>query len=162
MAQLDLFKARRQPWNAKRIIGPKPPLKPKHVWATRQHLKAAGRTRDLALFNCAIDAKLRGCDLVKLKVADVAPRGSLRARATMVQQKTGRPVPFEITDPARDALAVWLQVRGERRDDWLFPSRSRLGQHITTRQYARLVDRWISMINLEPRDFGTHSLRRTA
>lgn len=161
MAQLDLFKTRKQPWNARRIVGPKPPLKPKHVWAIRQQLKAAGRARDLALFNCAIDAKLRGCDLVKLQVADVAPSGSLCARATVIQQKTGLPVPFEITDPTRDALAAWLQVRGERHDDWLFPSRSRPGQHITTRQYARLVDRWISMIDLEPRDFGTHSLRRT-
>jgi hypothetical protein len=99
MAQLDLFRTAATPWNARRIIGPMPPFKPKHVWAICQQLKSAGRVRDLALFDCAIDAKLRGCDLVKLTVSDVAPVGSLRERATVIQQKTGRPVPFEITDP---------------------------------------------------------------
>ena len=94
-------------------------------------------------------------------MSDVAPGGGLRARATVIQQKTGRPVPFEITEPTRDALAAWLQRRGRRADDWLFPSRSRPGHHIGTRQYARLVDRWIKMIDLEPAAFGTHSLRRT-
>ena len=117
--------------------------------------------RDLALFDCAIDAKLRGCDLVKLRVSDVAPGGSLRERATVIQQKTGRPVPFEMTEPTREALAAWLRRRGHRSDDWLFPSRSRPGDHISTRQYARLVDRWVSMIDLEPSAYGTHSLRRT-
>jgi integrase len=99
--------------------------------------------------------------LVKLRVSDVAPGGALRARATIIQQKTGQPVPFEITEPTRDALAVWLKARGRRNDDWLFPSRSRLGDHVSTRQYARLVDKWVSMIELEPRAYGTHSLRRT-
>lgn len=161
MARRDLFRPSRTPWNSGRIIGPKPPLKPKHIWAIRQQLKNHGRVRDLALFNCAIDAKLRGCDLVRLRVSDVAPGGGLRARATVIQQKTGRPVPFEITEPTRDALAAWLQSRGRRADDWLFPSRSRPGHHIGTRQYARLVDRWVKMIDLEPAAFGTHSLRRT-
>ncbi len=161
MARRDLFTLPRMPWNAGRIIGPKPPLKPKHIWAIRQQLKNHGRTRDLALFNCAIDAKLRGCDLVRLRVSDVAPGGGLRARAIVIQQKTGRPVPFEITEPTRDALAAWLERRGRRADDWLFPSRSRPGHHIGTRQYARLVERWIKMIDLEPAAFGTHSLRRT-
>lgn len=113
------------------------------------------------MFNCAIDAKLRGCDLVKLRVSDIAPGGALRARATIIQQKTGHPVPFEITEPTRDALVVWLKVRGRRSDDWLFPSRRRPGDHISTRQYARLVNKWVSMIELEPRAYGTHSLRRT-
>ena len=102
-----------------------------------------------------------GCDLVKLRVSDVAPGGSLRQRATVIQQKTGRPVPFEITDSTREALAGWLALRGRRDDDWLFPSRSRPGEHISTRQYARLVDRWVAMIDLEPQAYGTHSLRRT-
>lgn len=156
MARRDLFRPPRTPWNSGRIIGPKPPLKPKHIWAIRQQLKNHGRIRDLALFNCAIDAKLRGCDLVRLRVSDVAPGGGLRTRATVIQQKTGRPVPFEITEPTRDALAAWLQRRGRRADDWLFPSRSRPGHHIGTRQYARLVDRWVKMIDLEPAAFGTH------
>ena len=161
MPQLDLFRSQPRPWNSGRIIGPKPPFKPKHVWAIRQQLKSAKRVRDLALFDCGIDAKLRGCDLVKLRVSDVAPGGSLRQRATVIQQKTGRPVPFEITDATREALAAWLALRGQRPDDWLFPSRTRSGEHITTRQYARLVDSWVAMIDLEPRAYGTHSLRRT-
>jgi integrase len=161
MPQLDFFRGPPRPWNTGRMIGPKPPLKPKHIWAIRHHLKTARRVRDLALFNCAIDAKLRGCDLVKLKVSDIAPGGSLRDRATVIQQKTGRPVPFEITDPTREALLAWLERRGGRWDDWLFPSRSRAGEHISTRQYGRLVDQWVSAIGLEPRAYGTHSLRRT-
>ena len=89
------------------------------------------------------------------------PGGSLRQRATVIQQKTGRPVPFEITDPTREAINAWLTRRGRRDDDWLFPSRSRKGDHISTRQYARLVGQWVGMIDLEPRAYGTHSLRRT-
>ena len=161
MRQPDLFRLPQKPWNAGRIIGPKAPLKPKHIWSIRQQLKTSCRVRDLALFNCALDAKLRACDLVKLRVSDVAPGGALRQRATVIQQKTGRPVPFEITDATREALAAWLDLRGRRRDDWLFPSRSRPGEHISTRQYARLVDRWVQMVNLEPAAYGTHSLRRT-
>ena len=161
MAQRDLFRSPPPAWNAKRIIGPNPPFKPTHRWAIRQQLRSAGRVRDLALFDCGIDAKLRGCDLVKLRISDVAPGGLLRQRATVIQQKTGRPVPFEITDPTREALTAWLTLRGGRADDWLFPSRSRPGQHISTRQYARLVGRWVAMIDLEPRAYGTHSLRRT-
>ena len=161
MAQIDLFRMPKQPWNSGRIIGAKPPLKPKHIWGIRQQLRTAGKVRDLALFNCALDAKLRGCDLVKLRVSDVAPGGIMRVRATVIQQKTGRPVPFEITDASRDALSAWLALRGKRADDWLFPSRSRPGGHLTTRQYARLVGEWVAMIELEPRAYGTHSLRRT-
>ena len=149
MSHLDPFV--RQPWNRGRIIGPKPPLKPKHIWAIRQQLKTAGRVRDLALFNCAIDAKLRGCDLVKLRVSDVAPGGVLRARATMIQQKTGRPVHFELTEPARETLASWLRRRGGRPGDWLFQSRKWPGAHLSARQYARLVGRWVALVDLEPR-----------
>lgn len=126
-------------WNAGRIVGLKPPLKPRHIWAIRQQLKNANRVRDLALFNCAIDAKLRGCDLVKLRVSDLAPGGTLRQRATIVQQKTGRPVLFEITEPAREALGAWLVCRGRRDDDWMVPSRSRPGEHLSIRQYGALI-----------------------
>ena len=113
------------------------------------------------MFNIALDAKLRGCDLVKLRLADIAQGGIISQRSTIIQQKTGRPVPFEITEPAREALAQWLERRGQRRDDWLFPSRSRYGEHIGTRQYARLVDAWVRTIDLNPSAYGTHSLRRT-
>jgi integrase len=136
MAQFDLFLPPKRPWNTGSIIGPKPPFKPRHIWGIRRQLKANGRVRDLAMFNCAVDAKLRGCDLVKLRVSDVAPGGSLRARATIIQQKTGQLVPFEITEPTRDALAVWLKVPGRRNDDWLFPSRSRPGDHVSTPDWS--------------------------
>lgn len=161
MSQLDLFRAPHKPWNVGKLVGAKAPLKPKHIWAIRYHLKTLGAVRDLAMFNIARDAKLRGCDLVKLTVSDVAHADSIRHRSIVVQQKTGRPVPFEITEPARDALADWLVQRGRRPDDWLFPSRSREGAHIGTRQYARLVDAWVGAIDLDPGSYGTHSLRRT-
>ncbi len=161
MAQSDMFRFPRRPWNSGRIIGAKAPLKPKYIWAIRQQLKATGRVRDLAMFNCALDAKLRGCDLVKLRLSDVSHGGVLRERSIIVQQKTGRPVPFEITQPTRDAIQRWLEVRGPRSDDWLFPSRMNDGDHISTRQYARLVDQWVRMIDLDAGAYGTHSLRRT-
>jgi len=148
-------------WNQGRIVGPKPPLKPKHIWAIRTRLQHDGRIRDLAMFNTAIDSKLRGCDVVKLRVFDVHLGDSVRLRTTVVQQKTGRPVPFELTDPTRDALAAWLKKRGLRSGDWLFPSRSHVGDHVTTRQYSRLVDEWVALAGLDPAAYGTHSLRRT-
>jgi integrase len=150
-----------QAWNVGRIIGPKPPLKPKHIWAICTRLQHEGRTRDLAMFNLAIDSKLRGCDLVRLRVGDVVLGGTVRLRTAIVQQKTGRPVPFELTDSAREALTAWLRKRTPREDDWLFPSRSRPGDHITTRQYGRLLDNWVALIGLDPALYGTHSLRRT-
>jgi integrase len=150
------------PWNHARMIGPKPPLKPKHIWAIRIRLQHKGRTPDLAMFNVAINSKLRGCDLVRLRVADVHLGDSIRLRTTIIQQKTGRPVPFELTEPTREALALWLSLRGSRsNDDWLFPSRSRRGNHLTTRQYGRLLDDWVALIGLDPAAYGTHSLRRT-
>jgi integrase len=151
----------RTPWNHGRLIGPKPPLKPKHIWALRTRLQHQGRTRDLAMFNLAIDSKLRGCDLVRLRVSDVYLGDGVRLRATVVQQKTGRPVLFELTEATRETLAAWLRLRGLRSSDWLFPSRSRPGDHLTTRQYGRLVDDWVALIGLDPAGYGTHSLRRT-
>ncbi|MCJ2024051.1 tyrosine-type recombinase/integrase [Methylobacterium sp. J-067] len=151
----------RRPWNLGRLIGPKPPFKPKHIWAIRTRLQHEGQIRDLALFNTAIDSKLRGCDLVRLRVADVHLGDSIRLRTTIMQQKTGRPVPFELTETTRETLAAWLKLRGLRAGDWLFPSRSRPGKHLTTRQYGRLVDEWVALIGLDPAGYGTHSLRRT-
>lgn len=113
------------------------------------------------MFNLAIDSKLRGCDLVRLRVGDVVLGGSVRLRAAIVQQKTGRPVPFELTDSAREALTAWLRKRGSPEGDWLFPSRGRHGDHIPTRQYGRLLDSWVALIGLDPALYGTHSLRRT-
>ncbi len=150
-----------RPSNAGRLVGAKPPLKPQHIWALRTRLQMEGRFRDLALFNVAIYSKLRGCDLVRLRVADVAAGGSVRGRSTVVQQKAGRPVPFELTSSARSAIATWLTIRQTGSGEWLWPSRSRAGEHVTTRQYARLVDRWMTLIGLDPAAYGTHSLRRT-
>lgn len=148
-------------WNTGRIIGPKPPLKPRHIWAIRTRLQHDQRVRDLAMFNLAIDSKLRGCDLVRVRVGDVVLGGTVRLRTSVIQQKTGRPVPFELTDPTREALTAWLRRRPTAIGDWLFPSRSRPGDHVTARQYGRLLDGWVALIGLDPSLYGTHSRRRT-
>ena len=148
----------RRPWNHGRLIGPKPPFKPKHIWAIRTRLQHECGTRDLPLFNTAIDSKLRGYDLVCLRLANVHLGDGVRLRTTIVQQKTGRPVPFELTETTRETLTAWLKLRGLRASDWLFPSRSRPGEHLTTRQYGRLVDEWVAMIGLDSAGYGTHSL----
>lgn len=151
----------RHAWNLGLLVGAKPPLKPKDIWAIRAQLRHQQRIRDLALFNLAIDSKLRGCDLVHLRVADVVLAGSVRPRASVVQSKTGRPVVFELTEASRESVLGWLRVRPQRNGDWLFPSRSKSGQPMTTRQYARLLDDWLDLAGLDHTLFGTHSLRRT-
>lgn len=151
----------RPAWNTGRIIGPKPPLKPRHIWAIRTRHQHDRRVRDLAMFNLAIDSKIRGCDLVRLRVGDVVLGGTVRLRTSIIQQKTVRPVPFELTDPTREAITAWLRRRPTETGEWLFPSRSRPGDHVTTRQYGRLPDDWVALIGLEPALYGTHSLRRT-
>jgi integrase len=149
------------PWNKGKLVGPKPPLRPKHVWSIRTKLQALGRTRDLAIFNLAIDSKLRGCDVVSLKVKDVAPHGYALARATVRQQKTGQSVRFELGEQTRQAIEDHLKAAKKKPGDYLFSARSRSDRRISTRQYARLVAWWISLIGLDPNLYGTHSLRRT-
>jgi len=149
------------PHNRRKLTGQKPPLRPKHVWAIRSQLQHERRVRDLALFNLAIDSKLRGCDVVRLKVEDVAPHGYAVDRATVRQKKTGRPVKFEITEPTRQAIDEYLASVGKAPDDFIFGGRSDVPSHLSTRQYARLVSEWIADIGLDPSLFGTHSLRRT-
>jgi integrase len=148
------------PWNKGKIVGAKPPLRPKHVWSIRTKLQVEGQMRDLALFNVAIDSKLRGCDVVALKVDDVAPGGYAADRATVRQKKTGRPVKFELTESTRQAIDDYVRVTGKKSGEYLFTGRRRTG-HMTTRQYARLLSHWIADIGLDPHLFGTHSLRRT-
>jgi site-specific recombinase XerC len=149
-------------WNASRSIGPKRALKPQQVREIRFHLEHEKRTRDRAMFDVAIDSKLRGCDVVKLRIGDVVVGGQVRQRSMVIQQKTGTPVSFEIGETARESLRLWLARRGGGRpEDFLFPSRLDRTDHISTRQYARLVDEWVSAIGLDPALFGTHSLRRT-
>jgi integrase len=153
--------AGRRPWNRGKITGAKPPLQPKHVWAIRTQLQLEGRIRDLALFNLAVDSKLRGCDVVRLKVEDVAPHGYAIDRATVRQRKTGHPVKFEITEQTRQAVDVYLASQRKKPGDYLFTGRRGPGRNLTTRQYARLLSAWISGIGLDPSMFGTHSIRRT-
>src|SRR5262245_47635205 len=152
---------RRTPWNKGKLIGAKPPLRPKHVWAIRTQLMIRGQTRDLALFNLAIDSKLRGCDVVALKVGDIAPNGYAIDRATVRQRKTGRPVKFELTDQTRQAVDDYLRASSKKPGEFLFTSSRGFGRCMTTRQYARLVSGWIASIGLDSDLFGTHSLRRT-
>lgn len=152
--------SKHNPWNKGKVVGAKPPLRPKHVWSIRTKLQVEGRMRDLALFNVAVDSKLRGCDVVALKVNDLAPDGYAADRATVRQKKTGRPVKFELTESTRQAIDEHLRVTGKKPGEYLFTGRRRNG-HMTTRQYARLLSHWIADIRLDPHVFGTHSLRRT-
>ena len=150
------------PWNKGRRIGQKRPLKPKEVWAIRIRLQLERHRRDLALFNLAIDSKLRGCDLVRLLVNDVSISGHIRDRATVVQQKTNRAVQFEITEQTRTAIHDWLDKSAIRGGQFLFPSRLRDRSHISTRQYARIVHRWVERAGLDSSTYGTHSMWRTS
>lgn len=161
IANLPVIRARRPAWNKGRIVGQKRPLMPKHVWAIRVRLEIAENYRDLALFDLAIDSKLRGCDLVKLKVADVYASGQVKERASIIQSKTHHPVRFEITKGTREALSQWMEQPLMVGSEYLWPGRFHERLHISTRQYARLVRDWVSSIGLDPSSFGTHSMRRT-
>jgi integrase len=133
----------REPWNKGKLVGQKAPLRLKEIWAIRIRLQLAERTRELALFNLAVDSKLRSCDLVKLRVRDVTHGESVAARTIVMQQKTRRPVQFEITEQTRDTLAAWIRGRALKQEDYLFSSRLRASPHLSTRQYARVVQRWV-------------------
>ena len=152
---------RMPPWNKGKFVGAKPPLRQSHVWSIRMQLKIDRRIRNLAMFNLAIDSKLRGCDVVTIRVSDVAPNGYALDRATVRQKKTGRPVRFEMTEQTRQTLDDYLRVSGKQGDEFLFTGRGSSKHAMTTRQYARLVGDWIGSIGLDPLKFGTHSLRRT-
>ncbi len=129
--------------------------------AIRFYLDEHKRLRDRALFDPANDSKLRGCDLVKLRIGDLVSGGHIRNRATVVQQKTSRPVQFEIMAETRSTLERWLERRGGTLNDFVFSGRIDYLGHLSTMQYARLVDEWVSVVGLDRRDYGTHSLRRT-
>jgi len=149
------------PWNKGKVTGAKPPLRPKHVWSIRTKLQIEGRARDLAMFNLAIDSKLRGCDVVAIKVEHVAASGYTADRAAVRQKKTGRPVRFELSEQTRQAVDDYLKAANKRPGEFLFSGRRGAERSMTTRQYARLVSEWIGSVGLDPRLFGTHSLRRT-
>ena len=152
--------AKRIPWNKGKLTGAKPPLRPKHVWAIRTMLQNDRQGRDLALFNLAIDSKLRGCDVVAVKVDDVAPNGYVVDRATVRQRKTGRPVRFELTEQTRHSIDDYIRRSGKKSGEFLFTGR-RPESSMTTRQYARHLAGWLTSIDLDPHLYGTHSLRRT-
>ena len=149
------------PWNRGKLLGQKPPLKLKEIWAIRIRLQLDHRARDLALFNLAIDSKLRGCDLVGLRVHDVVQGSRVAPRAIVMQKKTQWPVQFEITEQTRDAIAAWITNAHLKSEQFLFPSRVSESPHLSTRQYSRIVGSWIASIGLNPAAYGTHSLRRT-
>ena len=161
VANLPAVRACRPAWNKGRIVGQKRPLLPKHVWAIRVRLEIAESHRDLALFNLAIDSKLRGCDLVRLMVADVYVSGQVRERTSILQRKTGTPVRFELTSGTRASIERWLEDPLMIGSTHLWPGRFHDRPHISTRQYARLVRLWVQSIGLEPSAYGTHSMRRT-
>lgn len=161
ISQYDPTAKGRSAWNAGKQVGVKRPLKVKQIWLIRFFLDREGRMRDRALFDLAIDSKLRGCDLVKMKIGSLVSGPAIRNRSMVIQQKTGRPVQFEITADTRASLLSWLERRGGSIDDFAFPSRVNPEGHLSTRQYARLVDEWVTAIGLRSEEYGTHSLRRT-
>jgi integrase len=161
ISQYDPVAKERPAWNAGKQVGAKRALKVKQIWLIRFFLDREGRMRDRALFDLAIDSKLRGCDLVKMKIGSLVSGPAIRNRSMVIQQKTGRPVQFEITADTRASLLAWLERRGGSVDDFAFPSRVDPDGHLSTRQYARLVDEWVTAIGLRPEEYGTHSLRRT-
>ena len=160
-SDLDPAVHERRPWNAGQNVGRKRPLRLRDIWAIRFYLDEHRRLRDRALFDQAIDSKLRGCDLVKIKIGDIMSGGDIRNRATVIQQKTNRPVQFEIMTEGRRSLESWLQRRGGTIVNFVFPSRVDSLGHLSTRQYARIVDEWATIIGLNKGEYGTHSLRRT-
>jgi site-specific recombinase XerD len=158
---LPAIRALRPAWNKGRIVGQKLPLKLKHVWAIRVRLELAENHRELALFNIAIDRKLRGCDLVRMKVVDVLASGQIKQRASMLQSKTQKPVRFEISEGTRASVAKWMEDPLMIGSEWLWPGRFHERLYISTRQYARIVRDRVASIGLEVTAYGTHSMRRT-
>jgi integrase len=161
MYQSATLQPEQAPWNKGKLSGQKRPLKLQEIWAIRIRLELQEQTRDLALFNLAIDSKLRACDLMALYVNDVAQGGRVQSRALIDQQKTGRPVQFEITVPTRQSIQRWIEQAKLRQKSYLFPSRGNDSSHLSRRQCARIVDRWVSEIGLDPTLYGTHTMRRT-
>jgi len=161
MEQSNHISNDRTPWNKGKIVGQKAPFKLKEIWAIRIRLQLADRRRELALFNLAIDSKLRACDLVKLRVRDVCHGQTVASRTIVMQQKTQRPVQFEITEPTREAVAAWIGQARLSPESSLFPSRLHNSTHLSTRQYARMVGSWVGQLGLDKANYGTHTLRRT-
>ena len=159
--EANVSSVHREPWNKGKIVGQKAPFKVKDIWALRVRLQAQDRIRELALFNLGIDSKLRGCDLVALKVRDVCHGDQVATRAIVLQRKTQRPVQFEITAAAREAIQAWIKHAELKSEDFLFPSRLNGSPHLGTRQYARILGHWVDELGLDSTAYATHSMRRT-
>lgn len=149
------------PWNKGKIVGQKAPLKLKDIWAIRIRLQMGHRTRELALFDLGLDSKLRACDLVRLRVRDICHGDRVSPRAIVIQQKTSRPVQFEITPQTKDAVTAWIKEAKLANEDFLFLSRVHESPHLGTRQYARILNTWIEEIGLDSTAYVTHTIRRT-
>jgi hypothetical protein len=149
------------PWNKGKLVGQKSPLRINEIWAIRVRLQLSHRIRELALFNLAIDSKLRACDLVQLRIQDVCHGERLASRAIVMQQKTQQPVQFEITAATRVSISDWIAKAALKANSFLFPSRQKDSPHLSTRQYARIVHHWIDEIGLDSTAYGTHTMRRT-
>lgn len=150
-----------EPWNKGKIVGQKTPLKVKDIWALRVRLQMEDRVRELALFNLGIDSKLRGCDLVALKVRDVSHSDQVAKRAIVMQHKTKHPVQFVITAVAREALQALIKQAALKSDDFHFPSRRHDSPHLGTKQDARILGHWVDKLGLDRSEYETHSMRST-
>ncbi len=156
-----ILATKKKPWNKGKLMGQKHPLSLKQIWSIRHSLKVEEQRRDLALFNLAIDSKLRACDLLSLRVSDVCSDGQVNRRATILQQKTQSPVQFEITSRTRRSIETWIDAAQISGTGFLFPSRQQSSQHLSLRQYSRIVGKWVRRAGLDPTMYGTHSMRRT-
>jgi integrase len=134
-------------WNKGKLVGQKAPFKLREIWSIRVQLEMQGRLRELALFDLGIDSKLRACDLLSLRVRDACHGDRVAARAIVLQQKTPRPVQFEITPPTREVVTAWIKQAGLKSNSYLFPSRVHESPHLGTRQYARIVDGWVRALH---------------
>ena len=161
MFRTQSHRREREPWKKGRLMGQKMPLSRQEIWSIRMMLSSNKQIRDLALFNLALDSKLRACDLLKIRVSDVSNGDSINSRANTKQQKTSRPVQFEITGKTRKSIADWIEKAQLQGSNYLFPSRLHKSAHLSVRQYARIVESWVLGIGLDPCSYGTHSLRRT-
>ena len=144
MYRLEKHNQKREPWNKGKLIGQKLPLTLQEIWSIRMRLQSEKRLRDMALFNLAIDSKLRACDLLKIRVSDISSGGQVNSRATIMQQKTQRPVRFEITSRTRSSIECWIEAAELSSSRYLFPSRMHGSLHLSTRQYARIVESWVA------------------
>jgi len=148
-------------WNKDKRVDQKKAFKLEEIWRIRIRLEIENKLEQLALFNLAIDSKLRSCDLISLKVRDISSASLIQSRAMIEQQKTHKEVQFEITPKTQQCLSQWVYLKKLSSSDFLFPSPRKLGQHICYHYYANIVKKWVSTLGLDITQYGTHSLRRT-